>query len=172
MIYAIILFVILTLLTVYSIVREELKRRQLGNTIMKVNLGIKNYLSIAIWLVLAFIVVYFIINGFYEYNLNADNGILRFGWSLTINSMIFLAIINGLIRLAKSREIREKGVSFAGFIIYYSDLKSINWLDENKIEITYSNNVSKRLFKEKWTVKDYQVTELKRILQEKYYDSF
>jgi len=172
MIYAIVLFIVLGLLTVYSTVREEHKRKQLGNIIIKIKLGIVTYLSITIWLVIASAVVYSIINGFHKYNLNDDYSMLKFGWVLTMNSMIFLGTINGLIRLVKSRELREKGISFAGWVINYSEIKGLNWLRENKIEIAYSNNFTKRLLKEKWIVKDDQIAELKQVLQEKYYDAF
>jgi len=89
---------------------------------------------------------------------------------------VYLAIyISGLFKIMTSREIREKGITLAGWSINYSDIRGLHWLSENKLQINYDPNVIYvfyRQFKEKWIIRDDQLDELKAHLEEHYHKPF
>ena len=56
--------------------------------------------------------------------------------------LVYLLIgLKASISIIVSREIREKGITLAGCIINYSDIRGIHWLNEKKIQINYDPGV-------------------------------
>jgi len=152
-----------------------IKRKRLGKVIMKVKRSAIHYLWIIIIVLAWGFIVYRLINRFKGIDLSIPSNLYEFSLIIAMELVYLLVSIKGCISLIVSREFRERGITLAGPIINYSDIRGLHWLNENKIQINYDPNVVyifNRQFKVKWVVKDSQITKLKQILQEKYYDSF
>lgn len=175
MIFQLIILIACQIVILYSILRDMKKRKQLGNILMKLKLNIVSYIYI-IAAVLAWIFIsYLLINRFNGLDLSIASNLETFIMIIAMELVYLLVTIKGCIGLIVSREIREKGITLAGPIINYSDIRGLHWLNEEKLQINYDPNVVylfNRQFKVKWVVKENQIAELKQIFQEKYYDSF
>lgn len=175
MIFLILVLVTLNIVLVYSIFRDMHKRKQLGNIIFKLKHGIKSYL-LTIFLVLAgVIVVYFSVKRVNQYSMSEFYGIKEIVWVIANSVVYMIMYIKLYIRVFTSGEIRDKGITMTNLPISYADIRGINWLSENKVQINYDPDIVylfNRQFKEKWVVQDNQIVELKQLLQKKYYDVY
>ncbi len=167
-----IIFIILNILTIFMIFWEISKRKKLGNVLMKVKLDIKRYLLVFLWFLIGLLGIYLIIRGIIEFNYSSGYDKEFYRLLLTMSITYILAPILHSLRIIKAREIREKGIILSRGIVNFYDISGLNWLCENKIEIIFVGSIIRKQHKEKWTLKDNQITDLKKLLQEKYYDAF
>ena len=175
MIFLLVVQIVLGILLICSIFREQYKREQLGKIIMKLKHGIQIYLMLILLLVAGIILVYLTVKRVNLYRLSDYYGIKEIGWYITNCAVYLLMFLKLWIRALLSGEIRDEGIILTGWIINYSDIRGLLWLSEKKIRINYDPDVVyvfNRQFKETWIVQDDQIAELKQVLQEKYYDAF
>jgi len=175
MIFQLIIPIACSILILYSIFRDKYKRKHLGNIIMKVKLSAIYYLWIIVVILAWVFISYRLIIRFNGFDLSIASNLETFSLILAMELVYLLAGIKGCISIIVSREIREKGITLAGWIINYSDIRGIHWLNEKKIQLNYDPGVVyifNRQFKVKWVINDNQIADLKQIFQEKYYDSF
>lgn len=173
-----ILFIIIIILyafTIYMIFREIGKRKKLGNILMKVKLDIRSYLPTFIQFTIGLFGAYLFtkqiveikfISEISEYNKTLYEVVSFLSVAYLITPILIV------LRMIKSREIREKGITTLEGIINFHDIIKINWLSKNRIEFIFVSGIYQKQRKKKWSLKSNQITELKKYLQEKYYDYY
>ena len=173
MIFLVTVLIALSLVIIYSIFRDLFKRKRLGPIIMKVKSDIQSYLMIVILMIAGIALICFTVFRVNQYIVSEYYGIKEISWLIANCTLYMLIYLKLCIRIITSREIRERGITLAGWIIEYSDIRGIHWLNENKLQINYDPDVVylfSKQFKEKWVVPDNQVAELKQHLNKGYYE--
>lgn len=175
MIFGFIILIACNVLVVWSIFRDIIKRKHLGDILLKVRLGVLYYLWIIFFILSWIVIAFLLINRFKGLDLNIVFNLETLSLILAQEFVYLLVGAKFSLRIITAREIRETGITLGRWTINYCDIRKLEWLSENKLKITYDPGIAYlfyRQFKEKWSVKDDQIVELKKLLQEKYYDSF
>lgn len=173
MIAALIIISICNIAIIYSMYSYLRKRIALGDVLMKVKMRKIYFLLMILFSLFGIALLVFITVRRLNYFSSSE-------WYPTMDSILFAAselvyiilILKGLIQAFAYRELRETGIVLSGIILEYSDIRGINWVKDNKIEINYKMRILNRVFKECWVIKDEQITELKQLLKDKYFDAY